>query len=135
MPALKAQAGDFGLTYEQLQELKPYEFYIKVDHHKAIKIQAPSFLLKNPKRYFGLSNEVKSLKEYVLNTSGLYHSTDHQPVEVPPENNQYVKDYVQKTDTTSCSSPNNNLKNSTNPQTKTNPKEDFPKGIPAKYSL
>ena len=140
MPALKAQAGDFGLTYPQLQELRPYEFYLKIDHHTAIKIKSPDFLLKNPKRYFLLSNEVKSLKEYVLNQSGVYRPVFNPASEQMHGNNLHIQNPVSKEDTkkdtnSNVSSETVHSQNSEKSQAETPQNESPKKGLPAKYKL
>lgn len=72
LPALKSQAADIGVSYSELQNLPPYHFYLKYDHHPALKIKSPDFLLRNPKLYFALPNEQKSIKEFCINQSGIY---------------------------------------------------------------
>jgi hypothetical protein len=81
LPALKSQAGDIGVTFSQLQKLPPYHFYLKYDHHPALKIKSADFMLKSPKRYFGNTQEVAKLKTYLLDKSGIYrsHETDPEP--------------------------------------------------------
>ncbi|PTT72605.1 MULTISPECIES: type IV secretory system conjugative DNA transfer family protein [unclassified Chryseobacterium] len=133
MPALKAQAGDFGLTYPQLQELRPYEFYLKIDHHAAIKINSPDFLLKNPKRYFLLSNEIKSLQQYLLDQSGIYRPVYDPASESRAENRKHQQNTIQKE--TETSSENVHIENSADSQTKTTQNEPPKKGRPAKYKL
>lgn len=139
MPALKAQAGDFGLSYSQLQELRPYEFYLKADHHPAVKIHSPDFLLKNPKRYFLLSNEIKSLKGYILNQSGVYRPVEERAPEKHSGNNRkepYNHPY-KNTETNSSLSDMVSLQTPESPQTKTSPaaKKNSGQGLPAKYKL
>lgn len=148
MPALKVQAGDFGLSYAQLKELMPYEFYLKVNHHIAIKIKSPDFLLKNSKRYFLLSNELKSLKEYILNQSRVYRSIEEKTSEIPK--NQKIEsgnfNSIQVTTHPKPSTnPNPELSSvgsaplpSEDSQTKTTQKSSDSstlKGSPAKYKL
>ena len=72
LPALKAQAGDFGISYSAMQSLLPYEFYLKHDHFPAVKIKSPDFLIKQPKRYFCNKEEIKKLKTYLLSDTGIY---------------------------------------------------------------
>ncbi len=74
LPALKSQAGDIGVPYAELQNLPPYHFYLKYDHHPALKIKSPDFLLKNHKLYFALPNELKKIKDFCLYDSGIYNS-------------------------------------------------------------
>ncbi|MDI1256727.1 MAG: type IV secretion system DNA-binding domain-containing protein [Flavobacterium sp.] len=76
LPALKSQAPDIGVSYSDLQNLPPYHFYLKYDHHPAIKIKSPDFLLKYPNLYFALPKEVKSIKEFCLLKSGIYRSNE-----------------------------------------------------------
>lgn len=72
LPALKSQASDIGVPFGELQRLEPYHFFLKNDHHPALKIKSPDFMLKNPKRYFGTDKEIDFLKQYMIEKSGLY---------------------------------------------------------------
>ncbi len=76
LPALKSQAGDIGVSFSALQQLPPYHFYLKIDHHAPLKIKSPDALLKNAKRYFASAKELKVLKEYLLEESGLYRNIE-----------------------------------------------------------
>ncbi len=78
LPALKNQAGDIGVAYHDLQNLPPFYFYMKYDHHPALKIKSPDFLLRHPKKYFASKDEMKALKEYVIYKSVIYR--DHETV-------------------------------------------------------
>ena len=75
LPALKSQAADIGVSFADLQRLPPFHFYLKYDHHPALKIKSADFMLKSPKRYFASDKEVAFLKEYVLQKSGLYRDS------------------------------------------------------------
>ncbi|MCW3159666.1 type IV secretory system conjugative DNA transfer family protein [Chryseobacterium oryctis] len=134
MPALKAQAGDFGLSYSQLQELEPYYFYLKVDHYKTLKIKSPDFLLKHPKHYFLLPKEIKSLKEYCLNQSGAYRPADTTVSELSKNNLPEKQTAPEKKEP----EPSSSSYEGTPSQTKKIPtkNESSPKeGIPVKYKL
>ena len=61
LPALKSQAGDIGVSYAQLQNLPPFHFYLKYDHHPALKIKSTNALLMNPTKYF-ISEKSKTPK-------------------------------------------------------------------------
>lgn len=76
LPALKLQAPDIGVSFSDLQNLPPFYFYLKYDHHPALKVKSPDFLLSHHKTYFALPKEVKSIKEFCLHQSGIYRSSD-----------------------------------------------------------
>lgn len=76
LQSLKAQAADIGVTFAQLQKLPPFHFYLKYDHHPAIRIESPAFLIKYRKRYFALEKQQKSIKEFCLHQSGIYLETE-----------------------------------------------------------
>lgn len=75
LPALKSQASDIGVSFAQLQNLPPYHFYLKYDHHPALKIKSADFMLKNPKRYFVSEKEVLFLKNYILHKTDIYRQS------------------------------------------------------------
>ncbi len=75
LPALKSQAADIGVSFADLQSLPPFHFYLKYDHHPALKIKSADFMLKNPKRYFASDKEVTFLKDFILEKSGLYRDS------------------------------------------------------------
>ncbi|MDD2984749.1 type IV secretory system conjugative DNA transfer family protein, partial [Flavobacterium sp.] len=75
LPALKSQAVDIGVSFADLQSLPPFHFYLKYDHHPALKIKSADFMLKNPKRYFALEKQTAFLKEFVLQKSGIYRAS------------------------------------------------------------
>lgn len=83
--ALKAQAGDLGVSFNALKFLPPFYFYLKQDHYSAIKIQSPDFLLKHPKRYFLSRKEQAQLKAQILSQSMLYR--DKEDLSVTPSQN------------------------------------------------
>lgn len=78
LPSLKGQAGDIGVSFAALQQLPAYHFYLKIDHHPALKIKSPDFLLKNAKKYNAAAKELAALKEYLLQQSGLYRSIQEE---------------------------------------------------------
>ena len=65
LPALKAQIGDIGVPYSDLQALTPYHFYLKYDHHSARKIKSPDFLIKKKGRYFATQNEINRIAKHI----------------------------------------------------------------------
>ena len=75
LPALKSQAADIGVSFADLQSLPPFHFYLKYDHHPALKIKSADFMLKNPKKYFASEKEIAFLKDFVLEKSGLYRDS------------------------------------------------------------
>jgi len=74
--ALKAQAGDLGVSFNTLKFLPPYYFYLKQDHYSAVKIKSPDFLLKNSKRYFLSKTEQAKLKTQILFDTKLYRNNE-----------------------------------------------------------
>lgn len=76
LPALKAQAGDLGVSYAAMQKLLPFEFWLKHDNFPAIKIKSPNFLLKNKKKYFMDKAQLKSFKNFILTQTDLYRDQD-----------------------------------------------------------
>jgi hypothetical protein len=74
LPALKSQAGDLGVSYYALQQLQPFEFYLKYDHYKAIKIQSPNFLIQSQSKYYMSHKQMMALKQKVLLENRLYKS-------------------------------------------------------------
>lgn len=86
LPALKSQAGDIGVSFAKLQQLAPYQFYLKYDHYPALKIKSSDSLIKHPRRYFLTSKATDGLIDYLLNKSGLYRNVDDLPVITPPSN-------------------------------------------------
>lgn len=86
LPALKSQAGDIGVSFAKLQQLAPYQFYLKYDHYPALKIKSSDALIKHPRKYFLTSKATEGLIDYLLNKSGLYRTIDDPPVITPPSN-------------------------------------------------
>ncbi len=80
LPALKSQAGDIGVSFAKLQQLAPYQFYLKYDHYPALKIKSSDSMIKYPRRYFLTSKATDSLIDYLLYKSGLYRNRDDPPV-------------------------------------------------------
>ncbi|WP_396146051.1 type IV secretion system DNA-binding domain-containing protein [Flavobacterium sp.] len=113
LPALKLQAPDIGVSFSELQNLPPFYFYLKYDHHPALKVKSPDFLIKNHKVYFALPKEVKSIKEFCLHQSGIYRNS-----ELPVED---------KTKKTTQTSPDSNQNHKT-------PKESYGDFMP-KFDL
>lgn len=74
LPALKSQAGDLGVSYYALQQLQPFEFYLKYDHYKAIKILSPNFLIQSQSKYYMTHKQVMALKQKVILENRLYKS-------------------------------------------------------------
>jgi hypothetical protein len=74
LPALKAQAGDLGVSYQALQYLQPFEFYLKYDHYKAIKIKSPNFLIPFKSRYCMSHKQMMALKQKILLETTVYKS-------------------------------------------------------------
>lgn len=85
--ALKAQAGDLGVSFNALKFLPSFYFYLKQDHYSAIKIKSPDFLLKHPKRYFLSKKEQVKLKAQILSQSSLYRDNKEQDLSVIPSQN------------------------------------------------
>ncbi|PTT73123.1 MULTISPECIES: type IV secretory system conjugative DNA transfer family protein [unclassified Chryseobacterium] len=114
LPALKNQAGDIGVSYRDLQNLPPFYFYMKYDHHPALKIKAPDFLLRHPKKYFAEKEEMKNLKEYIIHKSGIYreHETELPDVHSVSYHNNEVTLEMGSTDAESKKS-SQNMTNST----------------------
>lgn len=75
LEALKAQAGDLGVSFNALRFLAPFHFYLKQDHYPAVKIKSPDFLLQHPKRYFLSKKEQAKLKQQLLCQNSLYRDT------------------------------------------------------------
>lgn len=84
--ALKAQAGDLGVSFNALKFLPPYYFYLKQDHYPAVKIKSPDFLLKNPKRYFLSKEEQAKLKTQILTNTILYRNKEEDLSATSPQN-------------------------------------------------
>lgn len=76
LPALKSQAGDIGVSFAKLQQLAPYQFYLKYDHYPALKIRSSSAMIRHPRRYFLTSKATDGLIKYLLHKSGLYRNMD-----------------------------------------------------------
>lgn len=85
LPALKLQSADIGVAFSELQNLPPFYFYLKYDHHPALKVKSPDFLLSHHKTYFALPKEIKSIKEFCLHQSGIYRSSE-LPIEDKTKN-------------------------------------------------
>jgi hypothetical protein len=83
---LKSQAGDIGVSFSKLQQLAPYQFYLKYDHYPALKIKSSNAMIKHPRRYFLTSKATDGLIRYLLHRSGLYRNTDDQPIKTKPSN-------------------------------------------------
>lgn len=84
--ALKAQAGDLGVSFNALKSLSPYYFYLKQDHYPAVKIKSPDFLLKHPKRYFLSKKEQVKLKTQILSDTLLYRNSETDLSATWPQN-------------------------------------------------
>lgn len=74
LPALKAQAGDLGISYKALQHLFPFWFYLKHDHFPAIRIKSPNFLLRQFNRYSMNFKEMKELKKKLMSEQNMYRN-------------------------------------------------------------
>ena len=80
LPALKSQAGDLGVSYYALQQLQPFEFYLKYDHYKAIKIQSPNFLIQSQSKYYMTHKQMMALKQKVLLENRVYKSIRNEVI-------------------------------------------------------
>lgn len=109
LPALKAQAGDFGVSYSAMQSLLPYEFYLKHDHFPVVKIKSPDFLIKQPKKYFCNKEELKKLKAYLLSDNGIY-----RPITERTSNQNQSDESKLKTVGSNASNPSKAKSTSTN---------------------
>jgi hypothetical protein len=85
------------VALSELQKLPSFHFYLKYDHHPAIKILSPSFLIHNTKSYFALPKELESIKEYCLNQSGIYRDNKSRTEQIPIKREQLPPDENLKT--------------------------------------
>lgn len=86
LPAMKAQVGDLGVSFNLLKFLPPFQFYLKQDHYPARKIKSPDYLLKHPKRYFLSKNQLATLKNILLSQNSLYRDKEKDLSAISDEN-------------------------------------------------